>query len=255
MIATESGHWYTKDGAPAYTVPNASKGGERPTTLRDARKLDLVPSVTTILKAAAAPGLERWKINTAILAARTLPMLDDETEDQFILRVQRDWPTVAQQAADKGTDIHGQIERADPDSPFYTAAAEAIKDLGFSIESGKQEKSFSHPLGFGGKVDWHRRGLVVDWKSKEFGPDDKVSGWPEQVMQLAAYREGVGYPLSRCANVFLSTTHPGLYRIVEWPEQDLRIGWEKFKLLLAFWQLDKQMGSAEFLEAMKARSE
>lgn len=240
MIATESGHWYTLDGDPAYTVPNKSKGGERPTTIRDAKKLRLVPSVTTILKAAAAPGLERWKINTAILAARTLPMLDGETEDAFILRVQRDWPTVAQSSADKGTDVHGQIEQAEWDSPFFMAAHEAIKSLGFDIMDGKQERSFSHPMGFGGKVDWHKRGLVVDWKTKEFGPNDKVSGWPEQAMQLAAYREGVGYPLSRCANVFLSVTHPGLFHVHEWPEAELQTAWEKFKLLLAFWKLDKQ---------------
>ena len=43
----DTGHWYTKDGAPAYTVEG--KTGVRNTTLRDARKLGLIPSVTTII--------------------------------------------------------------------------------------------------------------------------------------------------------------------------------------------------------------
>lgn len=238
MIAKESGHWYAKDGTPAYTQPNKSKGGERPTTIRDARKLDLVPSVTTILKLLAAPGLEQWKINTAILAARTLPMLDGETEDAFILRVQRDWPTVAKQAADRGTEIHTQIETGT--GPFFDAAANAITDLGLSIDRGSQERSFAHPiLGYGGKVDWYHSALIVDWKSTEFGPEDKVTGWPEQCMQLAAYREGVGHPLARAANVFLSSTNPGLYVVHEWTADDLDKAWQKFKLLLEFWKLDK----------------
>ena len=48
----EGGHWYTRTGAPMYTVKGAN-GKERNTTLRDARKYDLVPLVTTILNVAA----------------------------------------------------------------------------------------------------------------------------------------------------------------------------------------------------------
>ena len=57
--ASESNHWYTRDGEPMYTV-EAAKGGQRATTLRDARKLSLVPSVTTILNVAAKPALNQW---------------------------------------------------------------------------------------------------------------------------------------------------------------------------------------------------
>ena len=67
-IAKESGHWYDKDGNPAYTQPNKSKPGEtRPTTLRDAKAQNLSPSVTTVLKIMAARGLEIWKQNPAII--------------------------------------------------------------------------------------------------------------------------------------------------------------------------------------------
>jgi hypothetical protein len=70
--AAESLHWYDRDGKPAYTV-KAKDGSDRPATLRDARKLNLVPSVTTIIRCAAAPGLELWKANQLMMAALTLP--------------------------------------------------------------------------------------------------------------------------------------------------------------------------------------
>ena len=41
--ASEGTHWYrAEDGAPQYTV-KAKNGSDRPTTLGDARKMNLVP--------------------------------------------------------------------------------------------------------------------------------------------------------------------------------------------------------------------
>jgi len=34
----ESGHYYAADGTAVFEVPNKSKGGMRPTTLRDCKK-------------------------------------------------------------------------------------------------------------------------------------------------------------------------------------------------------------------------
>jgi hypothetical protein len=61
-------------------------------------------------------------------------------------------------------------------------------------------------------------------------------------MQLAAYRHGLEVPHARCANVFVSRTHPGLIKIVEWPEDELVKGWEMFQALLRFWKLKNNFG-------------
>jgi len=59
--SAESVHWYrADDGKPQYTVP-AKDGSLRPTTLRDARKMNLLPSVTTVMKIAAKPAINVWK--------------------------------------------------------------------------------------------------------------------------------------------------------------------------------------------------
>ena len=42
-FTSESGHWYSQDGEPMYTLIGAN-GKERNTTLRDAKSLGLVPS-------------------------------------------------------------------------------------------------------------------------------------------------------------------------------------------------------------------
>jgi hypothetical protein len=85
-------------------------------------------------------------------------------------------------------------------------------------------------------------GIVLDAKSKEFGPDDKVVAYDEHVMQLAAYRNGIGLPLARCANVFASVTHHGLIKVVEWTEEELVKGWEMFQCLLEFWKIKNSFG-------------
>jgi len=109
-FASESGHWYAKDGTPAYTIVGKN-GKERPTTLRDGRALGLVPSVTTILSVLAKPGLENWKQNQILMAALTMPRVDGETEQEYIARIIRDSKEQGMKAAEEGTRIHGAIEQ------------------------------------------------------------------------------------------------------------------------------------------------
>ena len=83
--AAESTHWYAQDGSPAYTQIIASgknKGKERPTTIRDAKKLSLVPSVTTLLGIMDKPALTHWKINQAVDKALGIAQGEDWEEDE-----------------------------------------------------------------------------------------------------------------------------------------------------------------------------
>jgi hypothetical protein len=244
--ASESNHWYTREGVPMYTV-EAVKGGQRNTTLRDARKLNLVPSVTTVLNVAAKPALTQWLLNQVLLAALTLPRRDLESEDQYIARILDDSKEQGRSAADAGTEIHASIQG------FYEG--QVLRDVGhrehvvgcdvrlreaFGLQSWVAEKAFSHDLGFGGKCDLHSvegDGIVADIKTKEFDDPKKVEGYDEHLMQLAAYRVGLGIPNARCANVFVSRNVKGLVVVKEWSQEDLARGWDMFQHLLAFWQL------------------
>lgn len=242
-VATESGHFYAEDGSPCYTIIGAN-GKERGTTLRDARKLNLYPSVTTITKCAAAPGLTNWFIDQAIMAALTLTRQMGETDEDYIARIKRDSKEQAKKAAERGTEIHGALEKhflgKAPDGemwPYVKGVVQALKDH-FGDLQWDAERSFAHPLGYGGKCDLHCKSerIVVDFKGKDFSDPSECKQYDEHLMQGAAYLEGFGLMPGRFANVFVSRTTPGLVCIVEAEAEDILRGWRMFRHLLNYWQ-------------------
>ena len=64
LFSPDNAHWYRRNGEALHTVLSV-RGEPRPTTLRDARKLDLLPSVTNILGVVAKPELVDWKMEQA----------------------------------------------------------------------------------------------------------------------------------------------------------------------------------------------
>lgn len=109
-------HWYSKQGLPAYEVPykdkkRAAAGEMRPTTLKDAREMDLLPSVTNILNIQSKEGLVNWKIQWAITAALTAPPQNpEETEADYVDRITKDAESIASEAAKFGQRVHMAIE-------------------------------------------------------------------------------------------------------------------------------------------------
>jgi len=72
-VPTAPAHWYRASGTPLHTI-EMTNGGERNTTLRDARKMNLFPSVTTVLKDVLVNyGVQKWLRNTLLESAYTLP--------------------------------------------------------------------------------------------------------------------------------------------------------------------------------------
>ena len=250
MIITEkvqeTGHWYTPQGTTAYTT--IGKTGERPTTLRDAKKLGLLPSVTTIIGVAnKGEGLQRWLAEQAILAALTLPRLENEEESVWLSRVMKDSKATGREAAERGTAIHniiqGYFEQMYlPEKPAYLDAIDDALKHHFGNQPWLSERSFGHPLGFGGKCDLMAKqingqgtGFIVDFKTKTTDLD-KIDVWFEHELQLAAYREGLNLPNARCAIVFVNGT-TNQVKLIEVEESRLQKGWECFQYLLRFYQV------------------
>lgn len=244
----ESTHWYSRDGKSAYQV-EGKNGQMRATTLRDARQLSLVPSVTTILGVADKPALNLWKQQQVLLAALTLPKEPNESEADWLVRVLKDSKETGRKAADRGTEIHGLIQayfenEYIPEGIQYAKPVEEALNKHFGERFWISEKSFAHPLGYGGKCDLYsannvhdfKQGIVVDIKTKE-GDLEKADVYAEHGMQLAAYREGFGMPNARCANIFVSSTQIGVVKIIEHTAEDLDRYWKMFQHLLSYWQL------------------
>lgn len=245
--AEESGHWYTRDGAPQYTIEG--KNGRRNTTLRDARKHDLVPSVTTLLNILAKPGLTTWLQQQVLLAALTLPRQTNEAEADYIARILSDAKAQGKAAADAGTSIHGAIQayyegKASWEHELHTKGCTDAMDAYFGKQDWVCERSFAHEIGYGGRCDLYSigtpenpDGFVVDIKTKEFSNPKDVTGYDEHLMQLAAYRVGLGVPSARCANVYVSRSVPGLSFVREWDKEELDNAWVRFLLLVNYWKL------------------
>lgn len=242
--ASEAGHWYDTQGNPAYTYVN-SKGEVKQTSLREARKFGYWPSVSGIMTCAAAPALETWKQDNLLRTAFELGKIDGETFEQFKARVRSAWAEEAAIAPDTGTAIHACIEKklaGEPYDMFYHphvyGALETL-EMWCGCDGLKSEKSFYHPLGFGGKCDVHKPGFVADFKSKDFDNDLLPKAWDNHAMQLAAYREGFGLSGARCAIIYVSTRVPGLTHLVELDQKELAKGWKLFCALLNYWQIQR----------------
>jgi hypothetical protein len=237
-FATESGGWYKLSGEPCYNVI-AKNGSPRATTLADARKMNLVPSVTKIIKEAAAPGLESWKRKQLLLSALTLPRVEGESVDEFARRVEVDAQTQGKEARETGTRIHGEIETAIGGGEISDFALPVLRWLRDEFPDAKwqSERSFASGLGFGGKLDCYAPGVIIDFKTSDFGPQDEKKGWDEQLLQLSAYAIGLNEDLKKVSavNLFISTREPGIVKPVYWAEGDMQRGWRMFDCLMAYW--------------------
>lgn len=247
-----SEHFYTREGKPAYTTNG------RDTTLRDARKLGLVKSVTSFLNVVAKPALTRWMVTQGIMAALTGTRQAGETDDAYIARILTESKQSAIDAANEGTRIHDACETYVRDGhcrdeylPHAQAAAAELKKLFPNVDDWVVEKSFAHPMGFGGKCDLHSpsTGIICDYKTKDGDfSDGKKLNW-DQHWQLAAYYVGLGIaPLSELlgapdfyrpgAAIFISRTHPGAVASHVWSAEEMAQGWSVFAAAL---ELDKRI--------------
>ena len=236
-------HWYFPDGTPLHEVPRADGKGQRPTSLRDARKLGLFPSVTNVLSILAKPGLDAWKQEQAILAALTLPRSEEETLDDFAKRVLVDMTSEVGRAADLGSAVHAAIEG-------YAQGRWLPEDKGVArlFEPARQwfdkeviavhsvEIATAHlEWGYAGRVDLvatlRSTGLptVIDFKTQKTRRDKDGNfkpilhdTWP---LQLEAYRMALasrdkGLADAAIASVVIGSTDPVPVVVKVWDDAD-----------------------------------
>lgn len=236
-------HWYFPSGVPLHEVPRADGKGQRPTSLRDARKLGLFPSVTNVLSILAKPGLDAWKQEQAILAALTLPRNEEETLDDFAKRVLVDMTSEVGRAADLGSAVHAAIEG-------YAQGRWLPEDKGVArlFEPARQwfdkeviavhsvEIATAHlEWGYAGRVDLVAtlrstgRPTVVDFKTQKTRRDKDGNfkpilhdTWP---LQLEAYRMALasrdkGLADAAIASVVIGSTDPVPVVVKVWDDAD-----------------------------------
>lgn len=253
--ASESTHWYDEDGNPQHTY-TTKKGEIKPTTLREAKKYGYWPSVSEIIKVRAAHDLTNWLQNRVAYTCFDNPPKPGESRDEYCQRIRLLDRTQRAIAPDTGSAIHTCIEKIlakkelnQDDQAYHSHAVAALDCLGgwCGLDELLPERSFYHPLGYGGRCDIHKWpsgpfkhvGFVGDFKSKDFDESWEPAIYWNHTMQLAAYRQGFGMPAAQCAIIFVSTKIPGLVRLVKADQGTLDRSWLVFCKLLEIWQIEK----------------
>jgi hypothetical protein len=259
------GHWYDKDGEPRHFEGKDGKG----TTLREARKLNLFPSVTTISSIQHKQGLVNWLQEEAAIAAGEHLLVNgmdfpDDDERVWARKRIAEARLKVNEKADAGTDIHDMLEKFVED-PFGVdeqtqnlchAVIECIEEnTGLSLLDHfiPEQRFCDTSLGYAGMCDLHTPAdlvidgandvpWVIDYKTKDF-VDSKTRGWPNQAEQLAAYSHGLGIPDARLANVFIPRTpdEDGNY-VVTFYEHNDPMAWHRFRHALYLWQVTNKYG-------------
>jgi hypothetical protein len=241
----KTSHWYDKTGAAVFEVPRASGGGMRPTTLADARKLGLLPSVTTILGVIDKPQLSDWRVKQAIQACydnRPTGTLEDYTR-----AMQAKSEEQVGDAADLGTSIHAALESAFAGEDYDPALAVYVKPTLAKVDAAgirllQHELRLVSPYGYAGTtdavmVDSDGRQGILDFKSRKTKPGQKCLPWETEPMQIAAYGAAQFGAIEGLtgANVYISTTEPGRVEIVTYTADQLTEAWEAFLAALNLW--------------------
>ena len=247
-FTSESGHWYTQDGEPMYTIIGAN-GRERNTTLRDAKTLGLVPSVTTIIGMIAKPSLENWKINQALNSALSLERYEDESLESFTYRCKLDSKKISLDAAKEGTKIHAQIEKGflgKSKNKIYKSIQSWLDD-NYPGEEWIAEDSFCAKSGYGGKIDlYSKSGIFIDFKTKDNleGKDPAKLVYDEHGMQLSAYAQGCGYDDVERISIFVDRKDTNIILYHVWDKESHYKHLAMFNNILEYWKLCKNYDSA-----------
>lgn len=245
-------HFYDLAGKACHSQIGKN-GLERNTTLRDARKLGLLPSVTGITGIFAKPGLERWKRNELCRIAFELEPIDGESLEDFTDRCLVAHQKPVESAADFGSEIHNAIEHYFEGKPIPDHLLEYIQPA-FDWKQKNQLSFIERELilvnpehGFAGMCDIVGKGpdgqqFIIDWKTRKTKPKVKVTSYDFQVHQIAAYggtyfgeKEILGGRVYG-ANCYISSTEPGRFEVISYSPEELAEAWKAFVAACEIWR-------------------
>lgn len=191
----------------------------------------------------AAYPLVKWQMNHLIQAAWDTMSNEYQGQQLWMDMVWALYEERTTKARDLGSVIHGCIEKSmkgqmyDLDYAVHVDGAVQALNEWCGLDNIISEKSFAHPIGYGGTCDAHKDGFVADFKTKDFIAAELPKAWDNHAAQLAAYREGLGMSSARCAIIYVSTSVPGLTHTIEIDQDELDRAWDMFEMLVKLWQI------------------
>ena len=174
----------------------------------------------------------------------------NETIDEFVRRCREHSKLVGQKAAEKGSEIHYEIEEgfvSGKESEPYLAIKDWLDD-NYPLETWIAEDSFCAKEGYGGKIDlYSESGIFIDFKTKDDlrGKDPKRLVYDEHGMQLSAYVQGCGFDKAERISIFVDREDTSLIACHVWDEVTHSKHRDMFNALLTYWKLTKNYDPSE----------
>jgi len=240
-------HYYTYEGVPCHTVVGSNKK-TRSTSLRDARKLNLFPSATTILSLLSKDALIGYFRKQILEAAINNPFHPEmSNKDEWCALIASKSDEHRNKAAEMGNKVHSWMESYFGEGVVqqeeYTSTAIGKIHHLFPDYKWQVEKTFAHPLGFGGSVDLHgvnnsNEWVVIDYKTKDVEDLNKVIQYEEHKLQLSGYMVGLDLPKNtRMFNCFISVNEHSKGECVFVEHKEHEKYRKMFCLLVEYWKL------------------
>lgn len=272
-LNSDGGHWYTTSGHPCHTVPNLSKGGERNTTVKDARKLGLYPSVTSISKVIANPAVERWKQAEILKSVIANPRGEREDEEFYKSRIRKLAQTKMVDARAFGSQVHEAIDELNK-TGFCCDRHSEVKDWIMEYVWWKEESelrflkteftAINPRLGYAGQVDGlgvirGKTNILLDYKTQSYDPDKGPSYYESWPIQLAAYLnadwEGKPSKIHQVWSVVICSQKPVPPVVRVWTKAELASAWKQFKAANVLWQIANNYNPAKTIKELHGQNE
>lgn len=279
---TTGGHWYDLEGKAVFEVPKADGKGLKKTTIKEAREMGLLPSVTGILDVLPKKQLETWKMRQVALHAHLVKRGENEEDQSYADRVIDVAMNQVSEAKDLGSAVHKCLEQALSgetwDQKYDVYVNPVLEWLASkNIRVRALEKILVNPAhGYAGTSDvlfeYGEGGIgVLDFKSRKTNGEapGKILPYDGQGMQLAAYAAAEygeeALPRVLGVNLYISTTEPGRFDVYQ--HESMPAQWEGFQAACALWRFlrgwdprqyvvgIRRTGRSEQLEALAAEGD
>lgn len=238
-----SAHWYDVEGNPKHDA-----------TLREARKEDLFPSVTTVGKIKQKFVLDQWKTEQTILAGLKNPKRDDEDLRAYCQRIYDESLREGKEAARTGSLVHNSIEATIKGEPFILSEEDSVLNEKVIhtqnwvtenlIKCVSEQTYVSLLYGYAGKIDCvgeikgYENLSLIDFKTQK-PKKEKFNFYDDWILQLAAYYmllEEASIKIDNIISVVISSDLAlNKIEVFKWELEDLRYGQKMFMSCLAFW--------------------
>jgi hypothetical protein len=261
---SQGSHWYGRDGSAQHKVPyaasNKAKAGMfKNTTLTDARKMNLLPSVTNVINILDKPNLKDWWIEQALIAADLNPRNPGEDLKDWMRRVDRASKVIVEEARSIGHGTHSLIEGyakgeaitvpTELESTFNPLRDWFDKNVGqvHKTEFTVTADRYAGTLDL--LADVRSSVTLIDFKTRGGGwTEDKHGNWKcatyvEDQIQLAAYRDAVcaatgqrfDDPIMATASVMVSSRSERPVYERQWTIDEMKRGLEIWNNILGTW--------------------